>query len=110
MLDNLKKTIYAGIGATVISAEKLSSVLEELVAKGKLSTTEAKDLANKISEEGRKEFEQSSQRVGVLVDDWLKKANFARQKELEALQARVATLDARLGVEPPSQQQQQQQQ
>jgi polyhydroxyalkanoate synthesis regulator phasin len=108
MLDNLKKTIYAGIGATVISAEKLNAVLDELVAKGKISTTEAKDLANKISEEGRKEFEQSSQRFGAQVDEWLKKANFARQKDLEELQARVAKLEARLGVDPSAQQQHQQ--
>jgi polyhydroxyalkanoate synthesis regulator phasin len=105
MLEALKKTIYAGIGATVISAERLNATLNELVEKGKLSTKEAQDLASKIADEGRKEFEEGSQRVGTMVDEWLRKANVARQKDLEALQERVAKLEA---AQPAQQQQQQQ--
>jgi len=98
MLETLKKTIYAGIGATIISAEKLNATLNELVERGKLSSTDARDLASKIAEEGRKEFEESSQRVGHMVDDMLRKANFARQKELEELQKRVDKLEAELAA------------
>jgi polyhydroxyalkanoate synthesis regulator phasin len=98
MLETLKKTIYAGIGATVISAEKLNDTLNELVEKGKLSSNDAKELASKIAEEGRKEFEESSQRVGKMVDEWLRKANFASQKELVDLQRRVAQLEVELAA------------
>ena len=38
MLDILKKTILAGIGATVTTKERVESVLEDLVEKGKIST------------------------------------------------------------------------
>lgn len=110
MLETLKKTIYAGIGATVISAERLNSVLGELVEKGKLSSKEAQDLASKIAEEGRREFDESSQKVGVLVDEWLRKANFAREKDLQDLKARVEKLEAALAKAPQMQAQQQQQQ
>ena len=106
MLDTLKKTFYAGIGATVISAEKLNSVIGELVEKGKISANEAKDLASKIADEGRKEFETDTDRFGKLIDDWMKKAHFARQKDVEDLQERVKKLETQAGS-PQSQQQQQ---
>lgn len=96
MLETLKKTIYAGIGATIISAEKLNATLNDLVEKGKMSSNDAKDLANKIADEGRKEFEESSQRVGHMVDDWLRKANFAREKDFNELQKRVDKLEAEI--------------
>ncbi len=96
MLETLKKTIYAGIGATIISAEKLNATLNELVEKGKISSNDAKELASKIAEEGRKEFEESSQRVGHMVDDMLRKANFAREKDLVGLQKRVDKLEAEI--------------
>ena len=98
MLDNLKKTIYAGIGATVISAEKLNVTLNELVEKGKLSSKDAQELAKKIADEGRKEFEESSQRVGSMVDEWLRKANFAREKDFVELQKRVEALEAEIAA------------
>jgi len=110
MLETLKKTIYAGIGATVISAEKLNGVLNDLVEKGKLSSKDAQDLASKIADEGRREFEESSERVGLLVDEWLRKANFAREKDLQDLKARVEKLEAALAQAPKMQSQQQQQQ
>jgi polyhydroxyalkanoate synthesis regulator phasin len=106
MLETLKKTIYAGIGATVISAEKLNVVLNELVEKGKISSKEAQELAGKISDEGRKEFEMQSDNLGKMLDEWLRKANFARQKDMEQLQERVAKLEARLAATQPQQQQQ----
>ena len=108
MLETLKKTIYAGIGATVISAEKLNTVLNELVEKGKISSNEAKDLANKIAEEGRKEFESQSDHMGQMLDEWLRKANFARQKDFEQLQERVAKLEAEHSAGQHHQHQQQQ--
>jgi polyhydroxyalkanoate synthesis regulator phasin len=106
MLETFKRTLYAGIGATVISAEKLNTVLNELVEKGKLSSKEAQELAGKIADEGRKEFEADSDRVGKVVDEWMKKANFARQKDVEALQDRVAKLEALNSASQPQQQQQ----
>jgi polyhydroxyalkanoate synthesis regulator phasin len=103
MLEGLKKTIYAGIGATVISAERLGGVLDELVEKGKLSSKDAQDLAKKIADEGRKEFDESSTRIGTMLDEWLRKANFAREKDLQELKERVAKLEAAQGTAPAPQ-------
>ena len=63
MIDVIKKTILAGVGATVVTKEKVEAVLKDLVDKGKVTAGEASELASKIAEEGRKEFETSSKEL-----------------------------------------------
>ncbi len=94
MIDILKKTLFVGLGATVITAEKLRAKLDELVARGKISASEAQEMTGKIMDEGRKEFEQSGQKIADMLDEMMRKANFARQKDLEALAAKVEKLEA----------------
>ena len=107
MFDSLKKTIFAGLGATVISGERLRAKLDELVEKGRISAREAQEMADKIMAEGRKEFDEGSARIGAMLDDMLRKANFARQKDLELLEERVRRLEGLqtvgpgVGVPPP---------
>ena len=102
MLEMLKKTVFVGLGATVITAEKLRGKLDELVEKGKISAKDAQEMTGKIMDEGRKEFEESSQKLAEAIDEAMRKANFARQKDLEELRARVEKLEATANVEQPS--------
>jgi len=103
MIETIKKTIFAGLGATVISAERIRAKLDELVEKGKISAKEAQDMTGKIVEEGRKEFEDSASKISTIIDDTLRKANFARQHDYEILLERVEKLEAlvaKLAAEP----------
>ncbi|MDX2109062.1 MAG: hypothetical protein SFY80_02355 [Verrucomicrobiota bacterium] len=93
MMDLFKKTVMAGIGATVVTKELVERKLGEFVEKGKISSQEAREMAAKIAEEGKKEFEQSKQELSTWLDETVKKAALARQKDLDALTARVAALE-----------------
>jgi len=93
MIDALKRTLYAGIGATVVTAEKIESALQELVEKGKLSAEEARSTATKISEESKKEFEEAQSSLRSLFDELLEKSPVLRKKDLEPLQARLDSLE-----------------
>lgn len=94
MLDVIKKTLLAGLGATVVTAERVEKSLSELVEKGKLSADEARKTAQKVVEEGRQEWEQSRTELAKTFEDLLKKAKLARQEDLKALEARIAALEA----------------
>ena len=98
MIDLLKKTVLAGIGATVTTKEKIESVLGEYVEKGKLSTNEAKSLAERINEDGRQEFESAKHEVSARINEFLKKGNFASREDLAALEKRLALLDAKVDL------------
>jgi polyhydroxyalkanoate synthesis regulator phasin len=96
MLEALKKTIYAGIGATVVTAEKLEAALQDLVEKGKLSADEARDTAERISKESRKEFEDAQASLKALFEELLEKASVARKKDLEDLRKKLDSLEKKV--------------
>jgi len=95
MIDLIKKTMLAGIGATVTTKEKVEHVLHEYVEKGKLSTQDAKNLADRIIADGKQEFEQAKTDLSQRLQELLKKSNFATREELNALEKRVAALEAK---------------
>jgi polyhydroxyalkanoate synthesis regulator phasin len=102
MFEALKKMLFAGLGATVITGERLRAKLDELVQQGRISAKEAQEMAEKIMAEGRKEFEEGGARVSGMMDEMLRKANFARQKDLDALAARVQRLESLQGMGAPA--------
>lgn len=96
MIETLKKTLLAGVGATVVTAEKIEAALNEYVAKGKVSAEEARATAQRIAEEGRKEWETTSADLSKKIEALIARANFAPRSELEALAARVKALEEKL--------------
>lgn len=68
----------------------------ELVDKGKLSATEAKETAEKIAEDGKREFESATTQLQEKFDELLSKAGFNQSKRIDELETKVADLEARL--------------
>ena len=67
MIDVIMKTILAGVGAALTTTEKAEAALQEMVRQGKLSAADARIIAEKIAEQGRREFEEMSQDLGAKV-------------------------------------------
>lgn len=99
MIDLIKKTVLAGIGATIVTAEKIEVAMQDLVKQGKVSAEEAKAMAGKIAEEGRREWDSTSKDLSERIRDLLAKADFARKSEVEALAQRVQALEAKLAAQ-----------
>ncbi len=97
MIDLIKKTMLAGVGATVVTKEKVEAVLHEYVEKGKISTTEAKNLTERIVADGKHEYEQARRDLAQRFQELLKKSNFATREELNALEKRLAALEGKSG-------------
>ena len=96
MIDLLKKGMLAGLGATITTKETVESILGDLVEKGKLSRDEAKQTADKIVEESRKEFDDVKEELNKRVVEMLNKGNVVTQDQLAELSARVEKLEASL--------------
>ena len=96
MIDLIKKTVLAGVGAAALTKEKAEEALGELVDKGKLSATEAKETAEKIAEDGKREFESATTQLQEKFDELLSKAGFNQSKRIDELETKVADLEARL--------------
>ena len=58
MIDLLKKTLLAGVGAAVITKDKIEGALDDFVRQGKVNSSDARIIAEKIAEQGRREFDE----------------------------------------------------
>ena len=89
MIDIIKKTLLAGIGAAVITKDKVESALGDFVKQGKVTSAEARAMAEKIAEDGRREFENLSHELSEKFASIVPQT----QQRLDALEARVAALE-----------------
>ena len=93
MIDSLKKTLLAGVGAAVVSKDKVEAVLGDLVRQGKVTTAEAQAVAEKLVAEGRREAESLSQELGEKLKGAFSGIDQRAQQRLDALEVRVAALE-----------------
>ncbi|MFZ5497384.1 MAG: phasin-related domain-containing protein [Verrucomicrobiota bacterium] len=89
MINAIKKTLLAGIGAAVITKEKVEAGLDELVSQGKLSAADARALARKLARDGRREFDTLSDDLGEKLHDLAVKSAREGQVRLRRLEARL---------------------
>lgn len=89
MINAIKKTLLAGLGAAVITKERLEAGLEELVRQGKLSASDARSLARQLSREGRREFQELSGELGDKLNEVALRSAGAAQSRLRELEARL---------------------
>lgn len=96
MIDAIKKVMLAGVGAAAISTEKAEKALNELVEKGKLSATDAKDAARKLADDGKQEFEDASKSLESRFDSMLAKLGRGQAERIESLETKLTAVEARL--------------
>ena len=103
MIDLIKKTLLAGVGAAVITKEKIEDSLGDYVRQGKVKAEDAKIIAAKIAEQGRKEFEEVSQSLAAKIQDIASRSGSSEKTDprVAALEERIRVLEAKLAT-PPS--------
>jgi polyhydroxyalkanoate synthesis regulator phasin len=99
MIETIKKTLLAGVGAAVITKEKVQDALDDYVRQGKLKADDAKIIAEKIAERGKREFDELSQQASAKASELYNKHDSAVAARIAALEARVALLEA--AANPP---------
>ena len=93
MIDLIKKTLLAGVGATIITKEKVEEAMQDYIRQGKVSAGDARLMADKIAEQGRKEFEEMSAELAAKFRELAEKADFSHKARIETLEARVRKLE-----------------
>jgi len=56
MIEIIKKSLLAGIGAAAVTKDKIEEALEEFVREGKVTAADARRMAEKLAAQGRHEF------------------------------------------------------
>jgi len=94
MIDTLKKTLLAGVGAALVTTDKVQASLDEFVRQGKVSAADARAMADKIARQGRKEFEDASDKLHETFTALIERLDLKAQERIKALEARVQALEA----------------
>jgi polyhydroxyalkanoate synthesis regulator phasin len=97
MLELLKKGLMAGIGAVVLTTEKLQEAVRKLVDEGKITTEEGENLLQELVKSGERQWEEASTKISETAKKWSEGTEVIKRKEFEELKARVDSLEQRLG-------------
>jgi len=69
MLDVIKKSIFAGIGALALTEEKVQEVIDEFVQKGQISQKEAESLVSEV----QKVVDHHKTKLTTMIDEQVKR-------------------------------------
>src|SRR5580704_6630508 len=93
MIDLIKKSLLVGAGAAAVTKEKVEQALDEFVRQGKLTASDARLMADKIVEQGRREFDEACVKLGGKLKDFTARAEESTAARLTALEQRVRVLE-----------------
>jgi polyhydroxyalkanoate synthesis regulator phasin len=93
MIDLIRKTVLAGVGAMVMTREKIEESMSELVEKGRISAKEAREVAEKIAAEGRREFETVSADTQKRIKEMLEQMGVGQKDRIGDLEKRLLALE-----------------
>ena len=96
MIDLLKKTLLAGVGAAVVTKDRIEASLDEFVRQGKVNAADARIMADKIAEQGRKEFDDLANDLNNRIAAMFDRNNAESRVRIAALEERVRILETRL--------------
>jgi polyhydroxyalkanoate synthesis regulator phasin len=96
MLEFIKKGILVGIGAAVVTKEKIQEATRNLVKEGKISTDEAEKLADDLLKSGEREVDEMSSKISEAMKRWTDNFEVVRKKEFQELNARLEVLEQKV--------------
>ncbi len=96
MLEMIRKSLLATLGAAVVTKEKVEEATRSWVEEGKISRSEAERLSDDLVESGQHQWQEIQTRVSEMVRKGLDTLDIGSKKEFRDLQARVEELERRL--------------
>jgi polyhydroxyalkanoate synthesis regulator phasin len=96
MLELLRKSVLAGLGAAVITRDKVREATRLFVEEGKITTEEAEKLTEDLVKSGEKQWEDFNEKFQSSFKKFSENLEVARMKDLNELKAKVELLEQRI--------------
>ncbi len=100
MMEDLKKILLAGIGSVAYTYEKASSLVDDMVKKGKLSVDEGKELSQELKRNFKDTQDKFNEKVMPLAKEdvisIIEDMNLAHQSEVNDLKEKVLELERKI--------------
>jgi len=98
MIELIKKSLYAGIGAAVLTKEKIQEMTRRLVEEGKITTEESEKLADEMVKSGERQWEEMSHGISEAMKRWTENLDVVRRKDLTLVEERIKLLEQRVSL------------
>lgn len=96
MLNEIRKGLFAGLGALLLSKDKVNEAVQKLVKESKISREEAEKLTKELVSSGQRQWEEMEESLGNSVRKGVQNLDIASKKEFQALKKRVKKLEGRM--------------
>jgi len=96
MLGLLKKGMLAGIGAVVLTRDKIREATRTLVEEGKLSSDEAEKFAEDLVKSGERQWKEINAKFQASMRKFSENLEMVRKKDFLDLKDKVEVLEQRL--------------
>ena len=98
MLNELKKSLLAGLGAALLTKDRVEEVTRKLVDDARISKEDAERLTEELVQTGERQWDELEKSVAESFRNGLDRLNMASRRELQELQTRVEDLEMRLSM------------
>ena len=96
MQDLFKKALRLGLGAMLVSKDKVEEAVNELVKRGELGREEGKTLVSELIKKGEAGVNEVEGIIEKIVKGVMEKLNLPTRKELNELKSEIEELKEKL--------------
>jgi polyhydroxyalkanoate synthesis regulator phasin len=96
MLEEIPKNLLAGLGAVLLTKDKIEEITRQLVHDARLSREDADRLAEDLYQAGRRQWSSLETFLKDAVRRTLASVDIGSRQELEKLKSKVNTLQKRV--------------
>jgi polyhydroxyalkanoate synthesis regulator phasin len=94
--DFAEETFLAGVGAVVLTKERVDELVEELASKGKLTREDARELVDEMVGRWRGDAVRLGERASSTLGGVFREVGLMTRREYEELELRLAQVEHRL--------------
>lgn len=98
MLETLRKLMYVGLGAAMMSRDKLQQAIDDMVSQGEVSADEGRKLYEDFMDRAEEETRNLNDRIKSQIRQHLTEVGVADRAQIEALARRIDVLEHRIDL------------
>lgn len=98
MFSELRRGILAGLGAVLLTRDRIEEVTRRMVDDAKLSREDARKLTDELAETGERQWKEMEDAVNESVKKRLDSLGIGSKTELKELKAKVENLEKRVSI------------
>jgi len=96
MKELVKKAFYLGVGAAVVTKDKVEEFVDELIRKGEASQSEKGKLIDEFMEKAKAREKELTEKVKTMVQKNIGELKLPSKKEIEELKKKVDELEKQI--------------